>query len=106
MEWIAYGSLSLGHTRREPSPGGRTLPTSKPAPAFFDACMAGLNEGRAEPILPGEVLMVGDSISSDMTGAMGYGMKTCYFNRFGKALPDGMVVDYEVSHLVELRESI
>lgn len=34
MEWIAYGSLSLGHTRRDPSPGGLTLPTSKPAPAL------------------------------------------------------------------------
>ena len=79
---------------------------SKPAPAFFDACMAGLNEGRAEPILPGEVLMVGDSISSDMTGAMGYGMKTCYFNRFGKALPEGMKADYEITRLVELRDFI
>lgn len=34
MEWIAYGSLSLGHTRRDPSPGGLTLPASKPAPAL------------------------------------------------------------------------
>lgn len=77
---------------------------SKPAPAFFDACMAGLNEGRNDPILPGEVLMVGDSVSSDMTGAMGYGMKTCYFNRFGKALPEGMAVDYQVATLNELSD--
>ncbi|MBR6763203.1 MAG: HAD hydrolase-like protein [Clostridia bacterium] len=64
--------------------------------------MAELNEGRVDPILPGEVLMVGDSVSSDMTGAIGYGMKTCYFNRFGKALPEGMTVDYEITHLEHL----
>jgi len=75
---------------------------SKPAPAFFDACMAELNEGRVDPILPGEVLMVGDSVSSDMKGAIGYGMKTCYFNRFGKGLPEGMTVDYEITHLEHL----
>ena len=48
----------------------------KPQKEFFDACFRELPELR-----PAEVLMIGDSISSDISGAYAYGIRTCWFNK-------------------------
>lgn len=54
---------------------------SKPSPDFFDAAFRELNQGRAEPILPGDTVMLGDSLTSDIAGGRQYGMKTCFYRR-------------------------
>jgi 2-haloacid dehalogenase len=48
-----------------------------------------------------EVLMVGDSLSSDIRGGNDFGIDTCWFNPDGR-VPDEDVSTYEISHLCEL----
>ncbi len=52
----------------------------KPQKEFFDACFRELPDLRPE-----EVLMIGDSISSDISGAYAYGIRTCWFNKKKKS---------------------
>lgn len=75
---------------------------SKPAKAFFDAALEELNADRKTPILPEEIMMVGDSLSSDMSGARNYGMKTCFYNKKMAAIPEDEKLDYIVSSLDEI----
>ena len=53
---------------------------SKPAKEFFDYCFNELDKD----ILPSEVIIIGDSLSSDMEGGISSGLKTCYYDRSGK----------------------
>ena len=46
----------------------------KPSPKFFDYCMDALNKP-----LKKEILMVGDSPSSDITGAYNFGLDSCLY---------------------------
>jgi len=76
---------------------------SKPAKEFFDTALSELNEeqqarGYAE-ILPSEILIIGDSLTSDMAGGIGSGLKTCWFDRAGKGTSKGMKLDYIVKRL-------
>lgn len=48
-----------------------------------------------------EVLHIGDSLSSDIKGAMGVGIKPIWVNRSGKAVPKGVVA---VENLLEVLE--
>ena len=41
-------------------------------------------------LVPGEVIHIGDSISSDVKGASALGIHTLWLNRFGKEVPDGV----------------
>jgi len=70
----------------------------KPSRGFFDSCMkkAGLEN-------PGEVIMIGDSLSADISGGMEYGLKTCWFNYNNDKLPDDIRPDFTVNSLVELK---
>ncbi|MBQ9265286.1 MAG: HAD hydrolase-like protein, partial [Clostridia bacterium] len=83
---------------------------SKPAPAFFDACIAALNapalSSSAPPILPENVLMVGDSLTSDMRGGIDSGLKTCYFNPEKKPVPSNLTIDFTIHRLAQLRDIV
>jgi 2-haloacid dehalogenase len=70
---------------------------AKPHPAFFDAAFA-----RAGNPSRSEVLIVGDSLSSDIQGGLHYGIDTCWFNPTGDAAPEGLSLTYEIRHLQEL----
>ena len=78
----------------------------KPTPAFFDTAMRRLNAslmpGHSGPVLPGEVIMVGDSLTSDMAGGRNAGMVTCLLDTSGHAQPDDRV-DHRISKLDELK---
>lgn len=81
---------------------------AKPSPVFFNRCLKELNaflaeRGEAE-ILPSEIMMLGDSLSSDMAGAIGMGMKTCYFDRSRSGDTRGMHIDHVVFSLREVQE--
>lgn len=70
---------------------------AKPDPRFFDAAMAELGEpDRAT------VLVVGDSLSSDMAGAIGYGLSSCWYNPASKPNTSGKSPDYEVTALSDV----
>lgn len=75
---------------------------SKPSSEFFAHCMRALNE--QTPILPDEVLMVGDSLSADITGALSFGMKACHFDRIGINSPSSPRADYTIHSLDELHK--
>ena len=52
----------------------------KPAPEFFRGCFETVSW-----CAPGESVMIGDSLTSDIAGAKNYGMQTIWFNKKGVA---------------------
>ena len=78
------------------------LGVSKPAAAFFDGAFAELNKGRETPVRPADCVIIGDSLTSDMAGGRGYGMRTCYFRRPGA--PESRDVSWQVSDLRQIPE--
>ena len=73
----------------------------KPHPEIFDAAFEAM--GRPDRA---DVLMVGDSLSADIAGALGYGIDACWYNAAGNANPDGIPHTYEISDLGELRSIV
>lgn len=71
---------------------------SKPSPLFFDAAFRAVNEGREVPVTAAEAAIIGDSLTSDMAGGRGYGLKTVYYRRPGAA-PANDSVDVTVEEL-------
>ena len=69
----------------------------KPDKAFFDACFAQIPN-----FDPAKAIIIGDSLSSDIKGGINAGIATCWFNPKGKALPEGIVPDYEIRSLNEI----
>ncbi len=49
-----------------------------------------------------EVLMVGDGLTSDIEGAAGFGIDTCWFNPSGQPNRSGIEPTYEISELAEV----
>lgn len=81
---------------------------SKPSRDFFDYCLRELNDRRHQEnkkkILPEEIVMIGDSLTSDMAGGVGNGLKTCFFDRKKTGIPKELKIDYVVEDLDEIRE--
>lgn len=75
---------------------------SKPSEEFFARSFEILNDGREKPIMPGETIIIGDSMSSDMAGGKNFGMKTCYFS-CGKDISHVQGVDFAVKMLDMVR---
>lgn len=70
---------------------------SKPDAAIFELAF----EALGRPAKP-TALMVGDSLSSDITGANNFGIATCWYNPARKPRPDGVNIDHEIVALDEL----
>ena len=79
--------------------------SSKPSERFFNTCINRLNSKMEEEIQPCEIMIIGDSLSSDMAGGSRFGMQTCFYNPNKKLIPCGMHLDYTVESLKEI-ESI
>ena len=72
---------------------------AKPHAAFFDAAFARTgNPPRSD------VLIIGDSLTSDMQGGVDYGIDSCWYNPEGELRPEGLSMTYEIEHLRELLE--
>lgn len=77
----------------------------KPAPAFFDAVFAAIG-----PWKRGEVMIIGDSLTSDIQGGNNAGILCCWYNPQGLPRPEHLRVDYDIRSLqqvpglLELRE--
>ncbi len=76
---------------------------SKPSREFFDTCMNRLNSKAQQPLEPCEVMIIGDSLTSDMAGGIQSGMQTCFYNPENKPIPCGMKLDYVVASLKEIK---
>lgn len=69
---------------------------NKPAPAFFETCLRRLHNA------PHEVLMVGDSLSSDILGGIQAGLQTCFYNPADKRVPEDLPIGHTVRTLREI----
>jgi 2-haloacid dehalogenase len=71
---------------------------AKPDPAIFEIALARMG-GPARR----EVLMIGDSLSSDIQGGLNYDLDTCWFNPSGQ--PNGQVkYTFQIQRLAQLPE--
>ena len=70
---------------------------AKPQKGFFDAVFAALNEPDRS-----RVLIVGDSLTSDMRGGEVAGIDSCWYNPKGKANDTDVNPTYEIRTLTEL----
>jgi YjjG family noncanonical pyrimidine nucleotidase len=70
---------------------------AKPHAAFFEVASArtGYPDKR-------EILLIGDSLTSDMQGGADYGVDTCWYNPAGALRPEGLPITYEIRNLREL----
>lgn len=74
---------------------------AKPQPAFFDAAF----ERMGHPA-KSDVLIIGDSLTSDIQGGVDYGLKTCWYNPTAEPRPGNLGITYEIRHLRELLEAL
>ena len=73
----------------------------KPSAAFFDACFL-----RMDGVAPSESLMIGDSVTADIQGAVAYGIPCIWFDRYQTmADPPGGVI-CSVHSLSEIKKII
>ena len=73
------------------------LGAEKPSPAFFERVFAALPDIRKE-----DMLIVGDSLTSDMKGGIAAGISTCWYNPQSLPRPADMAIDYEIQDLVQV----
>lgn len=70
----------------------------KPEAGFFEVAFEQMGQPPRS-----EVLLVGDSLSSDIQGGNGYGLHTCWYNPGGKPADARYPATYEIRKLVQLK---
>ena len=68
---------------------------SKPRPELFLLALS------RQGVEPGDALMIGDGVGSDIRGANNAHIDACWLNTNGRALPDGIHAEYEISDIRE-----
>ncbi len=66
---------------------------SKPSEQFFSHCLEELG------IPAANIVMIGDSLTSDMAGAVAAGMHTCYFDKHKTGIVTDLPLEYTVDSL-------
>ncbi len=74
-----------------------TTGSHKPEKAYFDYCFSHI-----PGFDPTKALLIGDSLTSDISGGKTAGIATCWYNPSGKTAPEHLRPDYEVRSLKEL----
>ncbi|MBQ9518078.1 MAG: YjjG family noncanonical pyrimidine nucleotidase [Eubacterium sp.] len=69
----------------------------KPDSRFFDAVFAAI-----PPCSKDEIMIVGDSLTSDMKGGSNAGIVTCWYNPHGDAADGSIRIDCEINSLDEI----
>ena len=72
---------------------------SKPSKEYFDYVFAHIDGIRKE-----NCLLIGDSLTSDISGAIQYGLPCCWYNPQKKTHPADLMIDYEITDLRQLYE--
>ena len=75
----------------------------KPARQFFDRCFSILRESGFPELAPEEVIIIGDSISSDISGGIDYGMHTCLYQKNIMPGRNNSGADHVVGSLSEIK---
>ncbi|MBR0353150.1 MAG: YjjG family noncanonical pyrimidine nucleotidase [Oscillospiraceae bacterium] len=73
------------------------LGVEKPNSAFFEKVFEAI-----QPVDPLSVMIVGDSLTSDIRGGMNAGIKTCWYDPERKPVPEDYIVDHVIYDLHEL----
>ena len=73
------------------------LGATKPSPLFFDKCFEIMGAKN-----PDEVIIVGDSLSSDIKGGINSGIHTCHFDKTGDTVYENIKPEYRITKLSEL----
>ena len=103
---ITNGVASTQHSRLEGSGVAalmdgiflsEKLGIEKPNAGFFEKVFAAIS-----PADLSEIMIVGDSLTSDIRGGMNAGIRTCWYNPEKKPLPDAYTADLIISDLREL----
>lgn len=106
MVLITNGLAEVQRTRLAGSTIGRyfedvviseEIGASKPDRRIFDVAFERMGNPEKE-----EVLIVGDSLTSDMRGGSEYGIDTCWYNPEGRARELQIAIRYEIHSLDEL----
>lgn len=71
----------------------------KPSKAFFDAVASGIDGYSRE-----KAIVIGDSLSSDIKGAINSGIDCIWYNPQGKIAPEGWQITYNVKSFDEISE--
>lgn len=72
---------------------------SKPNPAIFDYALSKLSHSNKK-----SVLMIGDSLNSDIKGGINAGIDTCWFNQHKKINSSSINPTYEINSLLQLKD--
>ncbi|MDP1574882.1 MAG: pyrimidine 5'-nucleotidase [Coxiellaceae bacterium] len=70
---------------------------AKPQPAIFDHAFSLMANPNRE-----KVLMIGDTLESDILGGINAGIHTCWLNPYKKIAPDHITPHFEITSLPEL----
>lgn len=73
----------------------------KPSKSFFKAVLDSMPD-----VSNDEIVIVGDSLTSDIKGGNNAGIKTCWYNPYKKDLPNEYKVDYQITNLEEIFDVI
>jgi 2-haloacid dehalogenase len=73
----------------------------KPSPTFFDLAFRRMDHPDKK-----EVLMIGDSLTADISGGREYGIDTCWYNPSKKQNDSGLDADYEIQRLGQLLDVV
>ncbi len=104
---ITNGNTAVQKGRFDPSPLApyfegcfisEQMGCAKPEKAFFDKVAASI-----ENFDPTQVLVIGDSLSSDIQGGINAGLDTCWFNPTQKSRPENVPMTYEAQTFPEIR---
>lgn len=71
----------------------------KPQLLYFEKCFEKIEDFQKD-----KVLIVGDSLSSDMQGGNNAGIACCWYNPEGKENNTGLRIDYEIRNLWEVED--
>ena len=75
----------------------------KPSRQFFDHCFSVLRETEHPELEPEEAIIIGDSISSDISGGRDYGMHTCLYQKNGNSERSDHGAEHVVGSLSEIK---
>jgi 2-haloacid dehalogenase len=76
----------------------------KPQIGFFTQAFASIEAQLGEPLWMDEVLIVGDSLTSDMRGGNAAGIRCCWYNPKGLENKTDVRIDYEIRHLWDVEQ--
>ena len=100
ISYVQHGRID--HSPLAPYLSGLLVSTEigapKPAPDMY------LKALKMAGVQANEALMIGDSLSSDIQGAINAGVPACWYNPGCKARPGNMRIDYEIERMEQMAE--